>query len=389
MPRPQYYDTVANEVLRQHQRVLIDLARFASEAVTLQNFIDDMVLRVAGALEISHVKLLRYRPVEGDLFMEAGVGWAPGTVKATSFSTDLASPPGRAFQTGQPVQIEDIPADTEFRISPILQDHHILSLLNVPVLVDGAAWGVLEVDSTILRGFSDDTLAFLIGTAALIGLVIRRMESQRAQALAMAATAEESRKREILLREMQHRMKNNFQMIISMISIHKPSFDTEHARTRISKIADAITAMSLAHDQLSRVQGEEAVAVLPYLKALCNRIERSLENITIEVLGDELRVSVEQAVPVGLMVNELVTNSAKHAFGPAGGAVRVKVETSSVRGFATVSVSDNGKGMSEAKTPGKGLKLIRGLSEQIRGTLEQESSDAGSTTRLVFTPRGA
>jgi two-component sensor histidine kinase len=217
-------------------------------------------------------------------------------------------------------------------------------------------------------------------------VVIRRMEVQQAQAQAMAATAAESLKRDILLREMQHRMKNNFQMILAMISLRRASFETEQARALISRIADAITAMSLAHDQLS-APGEEEVAAVSYLKALCGRIERSFENTTIEVTGDELRVSLEQAVPIGLIVNELVTNSAKHAFGPSGGAIRVKLASSSSRGLATLAVSDNGKGLLESPRSGNGLKLIRALTEQIRAKLEQESSRSGCTTRLIFAPR--
>jgi two-component sensor histidine kinase/putative methionine-R-sulfoxide reductase with GAF domain len=387
MRKPQYNQAVENEVLRQHQRVIIDLARFASEALDLQTFMDDAVLRVAAAIEIDHVKLLRYRAVEGDLLMEAGVGWEPGTVKATAFSTDLASPPGRAFQTGQPVQIEDVEAAGEFRISPLLRAHNIVSLSNVPIFMDGAAWGVLEVDSAVLRGFSEDTETFLVAVAALVGLVIRRVEGEQGQAEALAAIAEESRKREIMLREMQHRMKNNFQMILAMIQLRKAGFETEQGRMLISGIADAITAMSLAHDQLSASQDEEVIAVTSYLKALCSRIERSLENITIEVIGDELRISLEQAVPIGLIVNELAINSAKHAFGPAGGVIRVMVETSPVRGSVSLTVSDNGKGTSKSDKPGSGLRLIRALTEQIRGRLKQESSASGTITRLTFAPR--
>jgi hypothetical protein len=92
-----YSQTVENEILREHQRVLIDLARYASETEDLQRFLDDAVVRVAAAVEIDHVKVLRYRPAQGDLVIDAGVGWNPSSLKAVSFATDLASPPGRAL----------------------------------------------------------------------------------------------------------------------------------------------------------------------------------------------------------------------------------------------------------------------------------------------------
>src|SRR5689334_14202406 len=131
-----YNSAVESEILREHQRVLIDLARYATETDDLQRFLDDVVVRVSAAVEIDHVKVLRYRPTTGDLVIEAGVGWNPSSVKAISFATDMASPPGRTFQTGQPVLIEDFNNAPGFRISVPLRDHGIVSLLNVPIFID-------------------------------------------------------------------------------------------------------------------------------------------------------------------------------------------------------------------------------------------------------------
>jgi len=203
-----YNSAVESEVLREHQRVLIDLARYATETEDLQRFLDDLVVRVAAAVEIDHVKVLRYRPTHGDLVIDAGVGWNPSSLKAVSFATDLASPPGRTFQTGQPVLIEDTNDAPGFRVSIPLKEHKIISLLNVAIFVDSAVWGVLEIDSTILRGFTEDTTVFLTGVAALVGLVIHRVKAQGAQSQAIATAAQESRKHETLLNELQHRVKN-------------------------------------------------------------------------------------------------------------------------------------------------------------------------------------
>ncbi len=98
-------------------------------------------MQVAEAIEIDHVKIMRHRPERGDLFMEAGVGWRPGAVKSTAFPADLGSPPGRSFQTALPVVIESMDQDPEFRMHPLLEEHGIISVLNVPIMVDGAALG--------------------------------------------------------------------------------------------------------------------------------------------------------------------------------------------------------------------------------------------------------
>ena len=387
--KPQYNQAVENEILREHQRVLIDLARYATETDDLQKFLDDAVVRVAAAVEIDHVKVLRYRPTQGDLVIEAGVGWHPSSVKAISFATDLASPPGRTFQTGQPVLIPDMNDAPEFRMSTPLREHGIVSLLNVPIFVDSATWGVFEIDSTMLRGFTEDTTVFLTGVAALIGLVVRRAEAQSGQSQAVAAVAQEARKREVLLSEIQHRVKNNFQMLLAMLSFRTSKLTTNSERELASTFGDAVRAMSLAHDQLSSGQTGHVVALSTYLKALAAGLDVALENIAVEVRADEVDVWIEQAVPIGLIVNELVTNSAKHAFDRASGAIQIELLAGQAPGMAALIVKDNGKGFDKSKPPGSGLKLVRALADQLRGRVEQESSSKGTTTRLVFAPRNA
>lgn len=250
---------VENEVLRRHQEVLISLTRRASELIDLESFLQEVAMRVAEALEIDHTKIMRHRAERGDLFTIAGVGWQPGVVGTVGFPTDMASPAGRAYQTGQPVSIEDISEDPEFRNHPILIAHGIVSLLNVPILVDGAAWGVLEGDSSVLRGFSDDTIRFMTACADLCGMVVRRAGAEAAQAEAMADTAREGQKHGLLLSEMQHRVKNNFQTIMAMISLQMKNFPTEEGRAIARGLADNVLAMSLAHDQLSPTRSGEAV----------------------------------------------------------------------------------------------------------------------------------
>jgi two-component system, sensor histidine kinase PdtaS len=384
-----YSRTVENEILREHQRVLIDLARYASETEDLQRFLDDAVVRVAAAVEIDHVKVLRYRPAQGDLVIDAGVGWNPSSLKAVSFATDLASPPGRSFQTGQPVLIEDLNDAPGFRISIPLKQHNIVSLLNVPIFMDSAVWGVLEIDSTILRGFTEDTTVFLVAVSALIGLVIRRVEALNAQSQAIATAAQDAVKREIFLHEMQHRVKNNFQMLLALLSFSTPRLTTNSERELAARLADAIRAMSLAHDQLSSSQSGQVVALSSYLKALASGLEVTLENIALEVKTDEIDVWIDQAVPIGLIVNELVTNSVKHAFKRGGGAIQIELLAGQAPGLATLIVKDNGKGFDKVKASGSGLKLVRALADQIRGRIEEESSPQGTTTRLTFAPRAA
>jgi two-component system, sensor histidine kinase PdtaS len=121
-----------------------------------------------------------------------------------------------------------------------------------------------------------------------------------------------------------------------------------------------------------------------YLQALCATIEHQLEGITIHVEADDIDLLIDRAVPLGLVVNEAVTNSAKHAFDGSTGTVLVRLISGVGRGEARLSISDNGKGIDPSQRAGSGSRLIKSLAAQIGGQVEQESSKQGTTTTLQF-----
>jgi two-component sensor histidine kinase len=374
-------------MLRRHRRVLIELAHYAAESDGLRPFMDQAVLRVSSALEIDHVKLLRYRPQQNDLFMEAGFGWSPGVVQTATFATDLASPVGRAFQTAQPVLIEDVSKAKGFRPSEVLRSHGIVALINVPILIGGAAWGVIEADSSRIRGFSEECLSFMKAVASLVSGAVRRMEAEAALDAAALKTAQEVRKRELLIREMQHRVKNNFQMLLGLVSLRARDLHDEEDRQLLDGISEAIMAMSLAHAQFSTGEAGEVLNLAGYLRALAAAFVANSDVVTIEARCDELEVSPEQGMPIGLIVNELITNSLKHAFDSDGGALRLELHASRHPGLATLIVADNGRGLPHDLHKGTGMKIVEALAEQIGAELSRSSAGRGTSFQLDFTPR--
>jgi two-component sensor histidine kinase len=250
------------------------------------------------------------------------------------------------------------------------------------VLTNGAAWGVLEVDSTAPRDFTEDTTDFLTAAAALIGTVLRH-NAPPEEARMMAAAAEAQR-REILLREMQHRVKNNFQLVLSSISIQKRRSQGAEVHRALDHVASRINAISLAHDQLAPRHEGQTVRLSDYIRALCSAIRQQIEDIEVDVESDELELSIDRALPVGLILNETAMNSIKHAFGPDGGRITVRLVGGIGFGEARLTVSDNGRGIINVSENGSGLKLIASLARQIGETIEQQSSDSGATTILTF-----
>ena len=122
--------------LRRHIAILADIGRLSATA-DADKFLDQVVTQVARAVEIDHVKLLLYRKETADFIVAAGYGWHEGVVRVATLSTDLRSPAGRAFQTGEPVTAINL-ATSEFECPAMLREHGIVAAANVPVFGEGA-----------------------------------------------------------------------------------------------------------------------------------------------------------------------------------------------------------------------------------------------------------
>src|SRR5919107_4646544 len=161
--------------LRLHQRILRDFGRIALEDLEIGPLLQRAVAQSARATGVRHTKVMRYRTEQGDLLAEAGVGWRAGVIGKARFGIDAASPPGRALQTGQPVVIDEIRDHPEFGLHPVIAEHGIVALLNVPIRFDGITWGTLEADSEQPGHFDDLDAEFLEAMAALVaGAVLIR-----------------------------------------------------------------------------------------------------------------------------------------------------------------------------------------------------------------------
>jgi len=378
-------DIADAEKLRSHLRIIVDVGLLASQSLSLDAFFDHVVSQLALALEVSNTKIMRYRPAEGDLLLINGVGWREGVVGKVTFGIDLASPPGRVVQTGQATAIDDITRSAEYVASPILRSHGIISVANVPILVDNAVWGVLEVDSNERRDFREDTIEFVLAISYIVAGAVKRHEVQDQHGRALEQVAREVQHRNLWLSEMQHRVKNYFQLILSMVTVHARKAPSEEGRLLINQIAEQITAVALANDQLRLDQRNHAISMPAYLQALCSGIIRQQEKITLSVNADDIMLPSERAVPIGLIVNELVTNSLKYAFeGRKAGGIAVELSAAPGNGRAALTVCDNGIGYDPAKADGSGLKLVQGLARQIAGQIEHRTSAEGTSTRITF-----
>jgi two-component sensor histidine kinase/putative methionine-R-sulfoxide reductase with GAF domain len=385
MPRKSNSPDPEPKRLQEYQRALAAFSRIASEVLSTERLLHYVTAQVSRVTHIRHVKVMRYRPKQGDLLLVAGVGWKPGVVGNTTFALDSASVAGRTMQTSAPVIVEDLPNDREFRTQPSLREHGIVSVLNVPIRIDGQTWGVLEVDAEELRTFDEGDVTFLTTMANILGIVLLRQETQDKAADAAAEHARQRSFAEMVLREFQHRVKNNLQTIISFLALQRRHASTPEDRDRFVSVMDRVHAIALAQDQLSFETGVSNVEFGDYLHALCANIDPQRETIGIEVETDRgALLPLDRAVAAGLIVNELVTNSLKYAFDESGGIIRVTFTMVPDQGEACLAVEDNGRGMGPPREGGLGLRLIDAFTTQLDGQVEQEPVEKGTRTCVRF-----
>ena len=366
-----------------YQRALAVFTRIVDEPASVPGLLQNAAAQVARITHIKHVKILRYRPDRGDLLVEAGVGWKPGVVGHVSFGADRFSAPGRSIQTGAPVAVEDIANDPEFRYADVLREHSIVSVLNVPIFVDGTHWGVLEVDTVEKTTFTEFEVHSLAIFANILGVSLAKDAARNAAAKAASLISDSKSETEVMLRELQHRMKNNLQVIVSFLALQGRESASEEARERIGRVMDRVMAIGLAHDQLSFKKSASSVDMRDYLKALCANIDPHRPNLTIDTEFESISIPLDRAVPIGLILNELVTNSVKHAFDEEGGVINVRFRVNEMIGEAELCVRDNGRGMRPTRSGSLGLRLVEGLSRQLGGRLTTPEVPKGTKTVLT------
>jgi PAS domain S-box-containing protein len=194
--------------------------------------------------------------------------------------------------------------------------------------------------------------------------------------------ADETRKaslqeKEVLLREIHHRVKNNMQVISSLLFLQATRAENEDARRPLIESQQRIMAMAMIHETLYGSQNLASIDLFDYLKSLVNHLQGVYNNkndIRIILELDKVQLDINQAVPCSLILNELLTNAFKHAF-PAGGkgTVHIKAYMTHAR-EVIMEVSDNGVGLPAnldlSNVHSLGLKLIQGLlKKQLKGSL--------------------
>lgn len=209
-------------------------------------------------------------------------------------------------------------------------------------------------------------IVFSFFTAAFFMLIISR-ESIRQEALLQNAL----KQKEVLLAELFHRVKNNLSIVTSLLNLKKDDAESEETKQILEECRNHVFSMALVHTKMYNKNNLEDLDFREYLGELMPELINSMGGTAaadFELDSAAIKLSLAQAIPCGLIVNELVTNAFKHAQIP-GQKLRIKIRLKEEKGLVYLQVSDNGPGK---KDPGVckgslGMELIRSLAEQIDG----------------------
>lgn len=231
-------------------------------------------------------------------------------------------------------------------------------------------------DRSTLTRDADGNPAYMFGLCLDI-TDRRRLEDERDKLLD---------KHTLLLRELTHRMKNHLSMIISLLRLKGARQKDPAAKQDFERAIERVHTIAFLHEHLYRKDRFDRVNVESYVDDICANLEASILgdskiSIVREIEAAELKI--DQAVPLGLIVNEAVTNAAKYAFS-AGQEGRILIRFRMRDGRCTLTISDNGRGLvAPSKAQGVGIKLLRALAQQM-GARVRVVNRNGLTYSFVF-----
>lgn len=201
-----------------------------------------------------------------------------------------------------------------------------------------------------------------------------------------------SQRQTMLAQEFEHRLVNGLQLIVSLLTIQSRTATTAEAAAQLTIAARRVAALGRVHHRLHLLDHQDKVNFREYLQHLCEDLSNLLcedqLGCAVVVEGEETEISTAFAIPLGFVMNELITNAVKYA----KGRIAVRVETVSPTSHS-VSVVDDGPGLPAGFDPtqskGLGMKIVLSLVKQIGGELQFSSGDNGRGTRasVVFCSR--
>ncbi|CAO4150918.1 sensor histidine kinase [Methylorubrum extorquens] len=397
---PEQGGSVAEELayrLRQ-QQLAAEFGHFALRTHDTAALLQEATRVCALGLQSKFCKIMEYLPDERQFIVRAGVGWRPGIVGEARTGADVASPSGYAFRTGESVISNHLEEETRFRTPAILVEHGVKRAVNVLIQGECSRFGVLEVDSPTEGRFTQADLAFMQGFANLLGVAIERQQAEEALRTSQQQTRasetllqEALAHQEVLTREISHRVKNSLAIVAGLLSMQGRAAADPALKRALDDARARVQTIASVHDRLWRADEIHAVNLAEFMDELCEQLRSSAKpGQTLTCDFAPVTVATDQAVPLGLLANELVTNAFKYAYPEGAGDVRISVGPGEA-GHLRLTVCDQGAGLppdfDAARSKSLGMKLIASLGRQLGGQPEWQGAEPGTRFVLDFLPQ--
>jgi PAS domain S-box-containing protein len=307
---------------------------------------------------------------------------------------------GQVLATGRPLRTADYAADPRFSKDYLdyIRTDGRLAILTVPIIIGSRVEGVLYVSNPTSRPFTAQHEVVLLRLADHAATAIRNAQLYHAaqdelgrRTAAEAQLQTSLQDKEVLLREIHHRVKNNLQIVSSLLNLQLRAVDNPHLRALVQDSRQRVQAMALIHEALYQADDLSRVPFEMYVRRLAAQLLRAYDvaprRIRLSIHADPLTLDIDKAAPCALIFHELFSNALKHAF-PDGrlGTIDVALHCTSYQ--LTLWVRDSGVGVPPEldwrHTNTLGLKLISMLTEQLGGTLRLDRE--GGTTFTLTVP---
>lgn len=195
---------------------------------------------------------------------------------------------------------------------------------------------------------------------------------------------------DILRREVDHRVKNSFQMVAALVRLQASATSTEEARAALNVVGGRIETLAALHEQLYSTDEDDQIDLARYVRKVVGFISRTRpEAIEVEVSSDSVKVSSQQASSIGIIINEFATNSFKHAFrGRQQGRVTFTIQHLAEEDQICLTCEDDGVGLrpSDAGTSGLGMKIAGAVGAQLGGTITVGGGASGGARLCLRFP---
>jgi len=381
-------DAARVENFLRQQAAIADFGSFALREDDLEKILAAAARACADGMNVPFCKVCRYRAEENDLVIETGVGWNDGVFGCTVLP-NISSPQGRAFITGLPAVCNNLIGDTDFVLPPFYAEHNIIS--TVDVIIKGPTpeqppYGILEICSAERHDYDEHDIHFLTIFANVLSEAVATAFRNEAMHTAMMQMQKLVEQKNVLAQELQHRVRNNLQLVYSML-IQQLDEDATgvNVRRRIQEIARRVSVLAQVYDHLLGTEMTRTLDFGRYSKSLCvglSDIQTMQRDITLTCITEHIPLDLDDATTIGIVMTEIVSNSYDHAFPSNTGTIVVNIRRNPTNPFfATMTIRDNGTGFTpQAETKRHGLGLVRRLVEQVNGIASLDSNHGTSWT---------